>query len=89
MNLFPVCDVSAGPRAQQMERLRAEMLQRGAAQAPQAGAGGEASAPHSHFSLLFQENKIDRNEFAVKSEKVWSSMEEVEQCNMLSDNSLQ
>ena len=43
----------------------------------------------SHFSLLFQENKIDRNEFAVKSEKVWSSMEEVEQCNMLSDNSLQ
>ena len=43
----------------------------------------------SFFSLLFQENKIDRNEFAVKSEKVWSSMEEVEQCNMLSDNSLQ
>ena len=32
----------------------------------------------SYFSLLFQENKIDRNEFAVKSEKVWSSMEEME-----------
>ena len=34
----------------------------------------------------FQENKIDRNEFAVKSEQVWRSMKEVDQCSLLCEN---
>ena len=33
-----------------------------------------------------QENKIDHNEFAVKSEQVWRSMKEVDQCNLLAEN---
>ena len=31
----------------------------------------------------FQENKIDRNEFSHKSESVWSSMGEVNSCDVL------
>ena len=38
------------------------------------------------YNSTFQENKIDHNEFAVKSEQVWRSMKEVDQCSLLCEN---
>ena len=78
-----------------MERLRVAMSQCGSAKSTEDRAGGELYCSCSwrlEWNILTfehlnsQENNIDHNEFAVKSEQVWRSMKEVDQCNLLAEN---
>ena len=36
-----------------------------------------------YLQKSFQDRTIDRNEFSIKSEAVWSSMKEVDNCDIL------
>ena len=69
-----------------MERRRVAMSQCGSAKSTEDRDGGELYFRGTFYNSNFQENKIDRNEFAVKSEQVWRSMKEVDQCSLLCEN---